>query len=52
MTADLNLLVLIHGRRCTKCITPKCESCKALKKIKCVSILTEGNGGRLCQQQY
>lgn len=54
MTAGLNLQVLIHGRRCTKCVSLKCQSCKALKKFnfKHLSIPTEANGGHLSQQHY
>lgn len=54
MTAVLSLLVRIRARRCTKRFSPKCQSCKALKKfsIKHASIPTEANGGRLSQQHY
>lgn len=52
MTADFKLLVLIHGRRITKYLSPKGQSCKVLQKFNFKHILTDANGDNLSQQHY
>lgn len=53
-SADFKLLVLSHGRRGTKYLSLKRQSCKALKKFnfKHVNIPTDASGGHLSQQHY
>lgn len=53
-TADFKLLVLTLGRRGTKYLSLKSQSCKALKKFnfKHVNIPTDADGGHLSQQHY